>query len=101
MNQKELKELIDFLIERDISEFELQRGDEKVRIKRGVPVSASPAAPLVATLSPPPQTPSATAHVPGSSWSPARPAGASPSQGRCRRRRAASGTAAWRAAHEP
>ena len=73
MNQKELKELIDFLIERDISEFELQRGDEKVRIKRGIPVSASPAAPLVATLSPPPQTPSATAHVPGSSWSPAAP----------------------------
>jgi acetyl-CoA carboxylase biotin carboxyl carrier protein len=35
MNQKELKELIDFLIERDISEFELERGDVKVRIKRG------------------------------------------------------------------
>jgi acetyl-CoA carboxylase biotin carboxyl carrier protein len=36
MNQKELKELIDFLIERDISEFELERGDVKVRVKRGV-----------------------------------------------------------------
>jgi acetyl-CoA carboxylase biotin carboxyl carrier protein len=36
MNQKELKELIDFLIEKDISEFELERGDVKVRIKRGV-----------------------------------------------------------------
>src|SRR5690348_15250621 len=35
MNQKELKELIEFLIERDISEFELERGDVKVRIKRG------------------------------------------------------------------
>jgi acetyl-CoA carboxylase biotin carboxyl carrier protein len=35
MNQKELKELIDFLIERDISEFELERGDVKVRIRRG------------------------------------------------------------------
>ena len=35
MNQKELKELIDFLIEKDISEFELERGDVKVRIKRG------------------------------------------------------------------
>ena len=36
MNQKELKELIDFLIERDISEFELERGDVKVRVKRGL-----------------------------------------------------------------
>jgi acetyl-CoA carboxylase biotin carboxyl carrier protein len=35
MNQKELKELIEFLIEKDISEFELERGDVKVRIKRG------------------------------------------------------------------
>jgi len=35
MNQKELKELIDFLIEKDIAEFELERGDVKVRIKRG------------------------------------------------------------------
>jgi acetyl-CoA carboxylase biotin carboxyl carrier protein len=35
MNQKELKELIEFLIEKDITEFELERGDVKVRIKRG------------------------------------------------------------------
>ncbi|HZD95766.1 MAG TPA: acetyl-CoA carboxylase biotin carboxyl carrier protein [Candidatus Sulfotelmatobacter sp.] len=63
MNQKELKELIDFLIEKDISEFELERGDVKVRIKRGsepsmpviahavpmasVPISAPAAAPAV------------------------------------------------------
>jgi acetyl-CoA carboxylase biotin carboxyl carrier protein len=36
MNQKELKELIEFLIEKDIAEFELERGDVKVRIRRGV-----------------------------------------------------------------
>ena len=42
MNQKELKELIDFLIEKDITEFELERGDVKVRIKRGTPEAASP-----------------------------------------------------------
>jgi acetyl-CoA carboxylase biotin carboxyl carrier protein len=41
MNQKELKELIEFLIEKDIAEFELERGDVKVRIKR----AAEPAAP--------------------------------------------------------
>ncbi len=34
MNSKELKELIEFLIEKDIAEFELERGDVKVRIKR-------------------------------------------------------------------
>jgi len=44
MNQKELKELIDFLIEKDISEFELERGDVKVRIKRG----GETAAPVIA-----------------------------------------------------
>jgi acetyl-CoA carboxylase biotin carboxyl carrier protein len=44
MNQKELKELIEFLIEKNIAEFELERGDVKVRIKRGgvVPASATP-----------------------------------------------------------
>ncbi len=35
MNQKELKELIEFLIEKDIAEFELERGDVKMKIKRG------------------------------------------------------------------
>jgi len=42
MNQRELKELIEFLIEKDITEFELERGDVKVRIKRGVEVAATP-----------------------------------------------------------
>ena len=41
MNQKELKELIEFLIEKDITEFELERGDVKVRVKRGTPSAAS------------------------------------------------------------
>ena len=46
MNQKELKELIEFLIEKDIAEFELERGDVKVRIKRGVEhVAPAPSAP--------------------------------------------------------
>jgi acetyl-CoA carboxylase biotin carboxyl carrier protein len=40
MNQKELKELVEFLIEKDITEFELERGDVKVRIKRGTPAAA-------------------------------------------------------------
>jgi acetyl-CoA carboxylase biotin carboxyl carrier protein len=35
MNPKEIKELIEFLVEKDISEFELERGDLKMRVKRG------------------------------------------------------------------
>jgi acetyl-CoA carboxylase biotin carboxyl carrier protein len=81
MNQKELKELIDFLIERDISEFELERGDVKVRIKRGAepqiqaatshaPVFASPptpaagAPPVHASSAAPPAPPPAAAAAP-------------------------------------
>jgi len=47
MNQKELKELIEFLIEKDITEFELERGDVKVRIKRGTEQVVSVAAPVI------------------------------------------------------
>jgi acetyl-CoA carboxylase biotin carboxyl carrier protein len=66
MNQKELKELIDFLIEKDITEFELERGDVKVRIKRagdaGTPtdgrlVAVHPAAPESVGASPAVQPP--------------------------------------------
>jgi len=35
MNQKEIKELIDLLVEKDIAEFELERGDVRLHIKRG------------------------------------------------------------------
>lgn len=71
MNQKELKELIEFLIEKDIAEFELERGDVKVRIKRGAPEAASPApaeriitvhpapSPLAQVQTPPPAVPAA------------------------------------------
>lgn len=78
MNQKELKELIEFLIEKDITEFELERGDVKMRIKRGQevqmvhapiapviaaplaapPVAAQPAAPVAPTAGTPAAAPS-------------------------------------------
>lgn len=76
MNQKELRELIEFLIEKDISEFELERGDVKVRIKRGgaganaVPVihpvvASSLEAAVAAPVTPPaPRTPSPAAAPP-------------------------------------
>ncbi len=60
MNQKEIKELIDFLIEKDIAEFELERGDVKLRVKRGgataipasiaVPASVAAPAPHLAAV---------------------------------------------------
>ncbi len=42
MNQKEIKELIEFLVEKDITEFELERGEIKLRVKRGYAVVAAP-----------------------------------------------------------
>jgi len=60
MNQKELKELIDFLIEKDISEFELERGDVKVRIKRGGDQST----PIIAHTVPMPVAPVPMVPVP-------------------------------------
>ena len=42
MNLKEIKELIDALTEKDIAEFELERGNEKIRIKRGTGGGAAP-----------------------------------------------------------
>jgi acetyl-CoA carboxylase biotin carboxyl carrier protein len=61
MNQKELKELIDFLIEKDISEFELERGDVKVRIKRG----GDSTAPILAHTVPVPMAQVPVAQAPG------------------------------------
>jgi len=56
MNQKELKELIEFLIEKDIAEFELERGDVKVKIKRAAepPVIHSHAEPRYYAVPPAP-----------------------------------------------
>lgn len=63
MNQKELKELIEFLISKDITEFELERGDVKVRIKRGQEVHYA-AAPVVAAPMPIPVAPPAATPAP-------------------------------------
>ena len=71
MNQRELKDLIEFLIEKDITEFELERGDVKVRIRRGgeppaahyAPLAASPAGP--GQPAPPAEAPAAAAEEAG------------------------------------
>ena len=55
MNQKELKELIELVIEKGIAEFELERGDVKVRIKRAVNSAAqAPETPTVIVQTAPP-----------------------------------------------
>jgi acetyl-CoA carboxylase biotin carboxyl carrier protein len=53
MNQKEIKELIELLVEKDIAEFEIERGDVKLHIKRAGADRAPQvqmAAPAVAAL---------------------------------------------------
>jgi acetyl-CoA carboxylase biotin carboxyl carrier protein len=69
MNQKELKELIEFLIEKDIAEFELERGDVKVRIKR----AAEPAVTVTSTAAPHFAVPSAQP-FPAAAAAPSTPA---------------------------
>ena len=43
---KELRELIEFLKEYDIGDFEFERGDFKIRLKFGQPVQGPPASAL-------------------------------------------------------
>jgi len=60
MNQKEIKELIEFLIDKDIAEFELERGDVKLRVKR----AGSQAAPQVVTVAAPVPIAAPVTHAP-------------------------------------
>ncbi len=77
MNQKEIKELIEFLIEKDIAEFELERGDVKLRVKRGGAHTVAHARPEVPYV-----VPAAPVAVPASqaapTSSPAAPEAAPP-----------------------
>jgi acetyl-CoA carboxylase biotin carboxyl carrier protein len=57
MNQKEIKELIEFLVEKDIAEFELERGDVKIRIKRAQASSVTYVAPAAPPATQPLPTP--------------------------------------------
>jgi len=64
MNLKELKELVEFLVENDIAEFELERGDLKVRVRRSGDSIPVPPPPQVIHIPAPPATPMVQ-HVPG------------------------------------
>ncbi|MGC2110490.1 MAG: acetyl-CoA carboxylase biotin carboxyl carrier protein [Candidatus Korobacteraceae bacterium] len=80
MNQKEIKELIELLVEKDITEFELERGDMKVHVKRGssaVPVVPAAVQPLPVTAGSP--VPS-TAGAANASAAPPTPVAAAPAE---------------------
>lgn len=77
MNQSEIKQLIDFLVEKDIAEFELEQGELKMRVKRGretqyiaapqvafTPAAQNPAsaAPVIAHAAVTASTPEPSAH---------------------------------------
>ena len=64
MNQKEIKELIEFLIEKDIAEFELERGDVKVRIKRALQEPQQPVERIISVPTPVPAVHLPVAHAP-------------------------------------
>jgi acetyl-CoA carboxylase biotin carboxyl carrier protein len=70
MNQKELKELVEFLIEKDITEFELERGDVKVRIKRGTPQATQASERIIAVSAPHPAVQVPVAIAPAVSGAP-------------------------------
>ncbi len=72
MNQKEIRELIEFLVEKDIAEFELERGDMKLHIKRGGAAPVVQIAPAVASI---PAIPVAAAPVAAASHADIQAAG--------------------------
>lgn len=81
MNQKELKELIEFLIDKDITEFELERGDVKVRIKRGQEIHYTSApSPIPAPVVAQPSAASHAAPASAQHAAPPAPAPAVPSE---------------------
>jgi len=53
MTLDEIKQLVDFIRERDLSEFELERADVKLRIKSGTVVQTMVAAPAVSVAAAP------------------------------------------------
>jgi len=64
MNLKEIKELVQFLKEEEITEFELERGDVKLRIKRGTPESAQAPTERIIAVHPAPASPAPVPAVP-------------------------------------
>jgi len=73
MNQKEIRELIEFLIEKDVAEFELESGDVKLRVRWGQSVAGQ------VSVAPAPRYPAANPD-PAAAHAPAAPLAASPEE---------------------
>jgi acetyl-CoA carboxylase biotin carboxyl carrier protein len=78
MNLKEIKELIQFLKDEDITEFELERGDVRVRIKRGSGENANPTPERIIAVHPATIPPPVSVPMPGAEG--AAPHAAQPSR---------------------
>jgi len=75
MNQKEIRELIEFLVEKDIAEFELERGDVKLHVKRGVSSQPQSVVHMAPAVTPIPAIAVPVASVSAPSPAPAAPGG--------------------------
>lgn len=79
MNQKEIKELIELLVEKDIAEFQIERGDVKLHIKRGGTehaaqvVQVAPPVPVAVATIPLAAAPASSVPVPAPSTPAAAP----------------------------
>jgi len=71
MNQKELRELIEFLVEKDIAEFEMERGDLKLHVRRGGAVAAVVPAPATVVAHAVPVAPVSAPMAPSAAAAPA------------------------------
>jgi acetyl-CoA carboxylase biotin carboxyl carrier protein len=77
MNQKELRELIEFLKEQEIVEFEMERGDFKVKVKRAGAAPAAVSDRIIAVHAAPAVAPAEAVSQPAAAVPPpAKPAGA-------------------------
>jgi acetyl-CoA carboxylase biotin carboxyl carrier protein len=77
MNQKELRELIEFLKEQEIVEFEMERGDFKVKVKRAGAAPAAVSDRIIAVHAAPAAAPAEAVSQPAAAVPPpAKPAGA-------------------------
>jgi acetyl-CoA carboxylase biotin carboxyl carrier protein len=77
MNQKELRELIEFLKEQEIVEFEMERGDFKVKVKRAGAAPAAVSDRIIAVHAAPAVAPAETVSQPAAAVPPpSKPAGA-------------------------
>src|SRR5271169_5934785 len=80
MNQKEIRELIEFLVEKDITEFELERGDMKLHVKRAGATQPAPVVQVAPALAPMPAMAVPVAPVSAPSPAPVAPSGEAAAQ---------------------